>query len=121
MLGFALLLLPGLLPPVWGHPKELFAGEFRLQGVALVFGGLFVLAHGLFRRIPLRYLGVCLVGLSFVGLLPAQWAFWAIKPRIWAVYGTPTIRLGWGVWLDLAAWLSVAALATALARPKGAE
>jgi len=107
------LLLPGLLPPVWGHPKELFGAEFCLQGVALVLGALFVLAHGLFRKMSVVYLTIALIVLSLTGLLPAQWAFWAIRPRIWAAYGTPTVRLGWGLWLGAVAWLGVGLTALA--------
>jgi hypothetical protein len=100
----ALLLLPGLLPPAWGHPRELFDGEFRLQGIALLLGGAAVLAHGLFRRIPLPVLALILVLLALAGLVPAQWAFWSLRPRIWDAYGTPTVHLGWGLWLDLLFW-----------------
>ena len=53
MLVLALLLLPGLLPPVWGHPRELFAIEFRLQGAAMVLAFLLIAAHGLFRGLSL--------------------------------------------------------------------
>jgi hypothetical protein len=114
MLAFALLLLPGLLPPAWGHPRELFTAEFRLQGIALTLGLLLIAAHGLFRQIPLSGLAVALVTLALVGLIPAQWAFWAIRPRIWAAYSTPTVRLGWGLWLDIAAWLGLLAAAPLL-------
>ncbi|MBN1934720.1 MAG: hypothetical protein JW934_08635 [Anaerolineae bacterium] len=110
-LGIALLLLPGLLPPVWGTPKDWFTAEFRWQGVALILGALFVLAHGAFRRLPLRRLTVSLILLALIGLLPAQWALWRIKPYVWAVYGTPTIRLGWGLWLHWIAWIGAATTA----------
>jgi len=119
MLGLAVLVLPGLLPPVWGRPRDLLAPEFRLQGAALVFGLAFVLAHGLFRRISPGGLAVFLVILALIGLLPAQGAFWAIKPQVWAVYGTPTIRLGWGLWLDLVSWAGLAIWALALRRIPG--
>lgn len=120
ILGLAVLVLPGLLPPVWGHPRDLFAAEFRLQGLALVLGLAFVLAHGLFRRIPLGVLSVLLFLLALFGLLPAQGAFWSIRPQVWAVYNTPTIRLGWGLWFGLAAWagLAVSALAMGCVRKR---
>lgn len=111
LLALALLLLPGLLPPAWGHPKELLAAEFRLQAIAFVVGLLFVLAHGLFRQVSLRYLAIVLVILALVGLLSAQGAFWVIKDRIWAAYNTPTIRLGWGLWVNGGAWVGLGAIA----------
>jgi hypothetical protein len=104
MLAAALLVLPGLLPPAWGHPRELFASEFRLQGTALLIGALFVLAHGLFHSLSLPALAMALVALSVIALIPPQWAFWRIRPQIWAVYDTASVRLGWGLWLDLLAW-----------------
>ena len=107
MLAGALLLLPGLLPPAWGHPKELFTPEYRLQGFALVAGLLFLLGHGLLRRLPRTVLAVALGTLAFFALVPPQVAFWAIRARLWAVYDTPTIHLGWGLWLHIAAWLGV--------------
>jgi hypothetical protein len=108
MLGLALLLLPGLLPPVWSHPKEWFTAEYRLQGIALALGAMTILAHGLFRNVLPPTLALILGVLALTGLVPVQWAFWAIKPRVWAVYDTPTIRLGWGLWLGIAAWVGLA-------------
>jgi hypothetical protein len=61
-------------------------------------------------------LGLASTVLASVALIPAQWAFWVIRPRIWAVYDTPTIRLGWGLWLDIAAWGGMLACAAALLR-----
>jgi hypothetical protein len=116
MLGLALLLLPGLLPPVWGHPKELLTAEFRLQGIALAFGLTWILAHALFRPVPLHVLGNILAALALMALVPPQWAFWAIRPRIWAAYYTPTVRLGWGLWLDILAWAGTIAASTMLLR-----
>lgn len=116
MLFLALLVLPGLLPPAWGHPRELFTAEFVLQGLAFMLGVLLVLAHGLFRRVPPVPLAVALGVLALIGLVPAQWAFWAIRPRIWAVYDTPTIYLGWGLWLMQAAWFAVWIAAFRLSR-----
>jgi hypothetical protein len=118
MLAFSGLLLSGLLPPAWGHPSDLFTAEFRLQGIALVLGLVLVLAHGMFRQVPLPVLGIVLEVLAIGALLPAQWAFWAIRPRIWAVYDTPTIRLGWGLWLDIASWVGVIASAGVLLRKR---
>jgi hypothetical protein len=107
MLLAAILLLPGLLPPAWGHPRDLFTREFRLQGIALLLGLLLVAAHGALRSLSRRTLSLALVVLALVGLIPAQWAFWAIRPHIWTAYNTPTIHLGWGLWLDIAAWASL--------------
>jgi hypothetical protein len=104
MLVIASLLLPGLLPPAWGHPRELLTPEFRLQALALVTGFLVILAHGLFRGLALFYLGVIQASLSMIGLLPSQIAFWIVRPRIWAAYNTPTIWLGWGIWLQIVSW-----------------
>ena len=114
MLLLALLLLPGLLPPVWGHPRELFTREFRLQGLAVLLGILLVAAHGLFRGLSPPALGVSLSALALVGLVPVQVAFWAIRSRIWAAYNTPTIRLGWGLWLNIVAWLALLGAAALL-------
>jgi len=116
MLVLALFALSGVLPPVWGHPRELFSPEFRLQGLALGVGLLMVLAHGLFRPLPLSALGPALGVLAFTSLIPPQWAFWAIRPRIWAVYDTPTIYLGWGLWLTVLAWVGMLACSVALFR-----
>ena len=116
MLVLALLALTGILPPAWGHPRELFSPEFRLQGLALGVGLLMVLAHGLFRPLPLSALGLALGMLALTALIPPQWAFWAIRPRIWAVYDTPTIRLGWGLWLTILAWAGMFACSVSLFR-----
>ena len=121
MLALAVLLLPGLLPPVWGHPKDLFTQEFRLQGIALVLGLLLIAAHGAFRGLSLRTLSLALVVLALVGLVPAQWTFWAIRPHIWAAYNTPTVRLGRGLWLDIVAWLSLLVAAALLHRSRNTE
>jgi len=109
MLACALLILPGLLPPVWGRPKDLFTPEFRLQGLAIVFGLSAIAAHGLLRRLPRRAAGFTMVGLALLALVLPQAAFWAIRGPLWAVYNTPTIRLGWGLWLHVLAWLGVLA------------
>jgi hypothetical protein len=109
MLICALLILPGLLPPVWGHPKELFKPEFRLQGLAMLLGLAVVAAHGLLRRVSQRAAGFAVLGLALLALVLPQAAFWAIRSSLWAVYNTPTIRLGWGLWLHIFAWLGVLA------------
>ncbi len=114
MLVLALFALTGILPPAWGHPKELFSPEFRLQGLALGVGLLVILAHGLLRPLPLSTLGIALGVLALTVLVPSQWAFWTIRPRIWAVYGTPTIRLGWGMWLTILAWAGLFACSLSL-------
>jgi hypothetical protein len=111
MLVCALLVLPGLLPPAWGHPKELFMDEYRLQGIALVLGFVLVLGHGLFRRVPLRGLAIAMSLLALVALIASQSAFWAIQGRLWTAYNTTTARLGWGLWLHIVAWLGVIASA----------
>lgn len=116
LLGLALLLLPGLLPPVWGTPKDWFTAEFRLQGLALVLGSAFVVAHGAFRRLSLTWLSWLIMILALIGLFPAQWAFWQFKPYVWAVYNTPTIRVGWGVWLNGLAWVGLAVTMLAVKR-----
>jgi hypothetical protein len=121
MLALAVLLLPGLLPPVWGHPKDLFTQEFRLQGIAFILGLLLIAAHGVFRVLSLRTLSLALVVLALIGLIPAQWAFWAIRPRIWAAYNTPTVHLGWGLWLDIVAWVGLLAVAALFYRSRNAE
>jgi hypothetical protein len=116
MLVLALFLLPGLLPPVWGHPSDLFTAEYRLQGLALALGLVLILAHSLFRDLPLSALSITLGILALFALVSAQWAFWAIRPHIWAVYDTPTVRLGWGLWLDMVAWGGMIASTPALLR-----
>lgn len=103
----ALLALPGLLPPVWGHPRDLFNAEFRLQGIALVLGLFAVLSHGVWGSLSLRLVGWTLGILALLALVPAQWAFWSIRPHIWQAYNTPTIHLGWGLLLEIVAWLGV--------------
>ncbi|MBN1639931.1 MAG: hypothetical protein JXA09_01755 [Anaerolineae bacterium] len=119
LLAWAALLLPGLLPPAWGRVRELFAPEFRLQGLALFAGVLLIAAHGLLARLPRAALAAALSGLALCGLLPAQIAFWAIRARIWAAYGTPSLRLGWGLLLHLVAWIALLVLAWATwARPR---
>ena len=108
MLLGALLVLPGLLPPVWGHPRDLFASEFRLQGIALLVGLAVIASHGLFRRLAQRVLTAILGAMALAAVVPTQWAFWAARPHIWAVYDTPSAHLGWGLWLSAAAWLCTA-------------
>jgi hypothetical protein len=110
----AATLLLGLLPPAWGHPRELFAGEFRLQGYALLFGSLLVVGHGIFRRLALRSLSAIIGILALVALLSAQGAFWLVFPRIWTACNTPTIALGWGLWLHIAAWATTIALSASI-------
>jgi hypothetical protein len=107
LLACALLLLPGLLPPAWGHPRELFMPEFRLQGLAVVIGALVILGHGLLRLIPGRGLPWTVGALALVALVLPQAAFWTVKGRVWAIYATPSIHLGWGLWLHIAAWMGV--------------
>jgi hypothetical protein len=107
MLACALLLLPGLLPPAWGHPRELFMPEFRLQGLAVVMGVLAILGHGLLRHIPKRVMTWIVTALALTALALPQAAFWAIRGRLWAIYQTPTIRPGWGLWLHIFAWAGV--------------
>jgi hypothetical protein len=109
MLACALLILPGLLPPVWGHPGDLFKPEFRLQGLAMVLGLAVIAAHGLLGRVPKRVTGFALLCLALLALVLPQAAFWAIRGPLWAVYNTPTIRLGWGLWLHVLAWIGVLA------------
>ena len=109
MLACATLLLLGLLPPAWGHPKELLSGEFRLQGYALIFGFGLVLGHGLFK-ISLHSLALVVCLLSLSALATGQGAFWLVRPRLWAAYNTPTLFLGWGLWLHIAAWAAAVAL-----------
>lgn len=110
ILGCAALLLLGLLPPVWGHPKELLTGEFRLQGYTLILGLVLVLGHGLFQDIPLHSLALVVSTLSLFALIAAQGAFWRVRPRLWAAYNTPTLALGWGLWLQIAAWAAAIGL-----------
>jgi hypothetical protein len=118
MMACALLLLPGLLPPAWGHPREIFTPEFRLQGLAVLLGLAAILGHGLVARISGRARALTVGTLAFFALIPPQAAFWAVRERMWAIYQTPTIYLGWGIWLHIAAWLGVLAGAwLALAAP----
>jgi hypothetical protein len=107
LLACALLLLPGLLPPAWGHPRELFMPEFRLQGLAVIVGVLVILGHGLLRPIPRQLMAWIVGALALLALALPQAAFWAVKDRLWAAYQTPTIRLGWGLWQHIIAWLGV--------------
>jgi hypothetical protein len=110
LIGWSALLLLGLLPPVWGHPRELIAGDFRLQGYALVLGILLVLGHGLFRKLSLGVLVSLVSILSATALSITQSAFWLIRPRLWAAGNSPTLSLGWGLWLHIAAWAATTGL-----------
>lgn len=110
----AILALPGLLPPVWGHPRDLFNAEFRLQGIALVLGMLTILSHGLWKGLSLRLVGWTLGVLALLALVPVQWAFWAIRPLIWQAYNTPTIHLGWGLLFEIIAWIGVVGCTTVI-------
>ena len=116
LLAASFFILPGLLPPVWGHPRDLFAAEFRLQGSAFLIGVLAIAAHGLLARLPLRALGAGLGLAAGIALALPQVAFWVVQPLIWDAYNTPTVRLGWGLWLDIAAWGAAAALSVWLFR-----
>lgn len=114
MLVSSIAVLPGLLPPAWGHPRELFGTEFRLQGIGFLLGASIAAAHGLFRRISLRAAAIMVLILGLLALVGPQVAFWAIRPRIWTVYSISRLRLGWGLWLHIAAWLGVIACAAIL-------
>jgi len=111
LLACALLLLPGLLPPAWGHPRELFVPEFRLQGLAVALGLLVVLGHGVLRPIPRRAATKVVAAAALLALALPQAAFWIVKERLWAIYQTPTIHLGWGLWLHIVAWMGILVLA----------
>jgi len=102
-------LLLGLLPPVWGHPKDLFAREFAAQATGFLSGGILILAHGLYRRLSARTIGLAIGVLALVTALPSHWTFWSVKPLIWQSYATLTIHVGWGLWLNLSAWIAVCA------------
>ena len=114
MLASSIAVLPGLLPPAWGHPRQLLEAEFRLQGIALLLGLGIAAAHGLFRRLSLSALAILVLTLAPIALLVPQAAFWAVRPRIWAAYNVSGLVLGWGLWLHLAAWLGVTACAATL-------
>ncbi len=114
MLALALFVLSGLLPPVWGQPRDLLTPQYRLQGIAVLFGALFVLAHGLLCQVRLVPLAWVTSVLSVVALLPAQCVFWAARPAIWTAYGTPTIHLGWGLVLHIISWMGTLALTIVL-------
>lgn len=116
MLALAVVSLTGLLPPVWGGPRDLFTPEFRLQGLALTFGLLVALGHGALRRLPSTALAASVLLLALVALVPTQWAFWTIRPQIWAAYGTSTVHVGWGIWANVAAWVATAILAAGMVR-----
>jgi len=73
-------LLLGLLPPVWGHPKDLFAREFAAQATGFLSGGILILAHGLYRRLSARTIGLAIGVLALVTALPSHWTFWSVKP-----------------------------------------
>ena len=114
MLALALFVLFGLLPPVWGSPRDLFTAQYRLQTIAAVFGASLVLAHGLFARVRLPSLAWVTAALSVVALLPSQCVFWMAWPAIWVAYGSPSIHLGWGLALHIVSWLGLLALAIVL-------
>jgi hypothetical protein len=114
------LVLGGLLPPAWGHPRDLLSAEFRLQGMAYAAGLLAVLVHGLFRHLEVRPLTLTVSIVSVAAIGPGQWAFWGCLPRLWEAYGSPTVSLGWGIWLEIGAWLAVGlsgAMLWRIARP----
>jgi hypothetical protein len=110
-LALALFLLSGLLPPVWGRPRDLFAPQYRLQSTAAMFGASLVLAHGLFRRVQLVSLAWVTAVLSVLALLPTVCAFWIAWPAIWTAYDSPSIHLGWGLALHMMSWVSTLVLA----------
>ena len=68
ILVLAILALPGLLPPVWGHPRDLFNAEFRLQGIALVLGSLFGTGHLLLGRLSLSAIAFAAAAASVAGI-----------------------------------------------------
>jgi hypothetical protein len=114
MLLSSIAMLPGLLPPAWGHPRELLGNEFRLQGIGLLLAAAVIVAHGVFRRLSLRALALLALAFAALALVAPQAAFWAIQPRIWEAYSVSSVRLGWGLWLHAAAWLVVVACAAVL-------
>jgi hypothetical protein len=108
----ALAVLAGLLPPVWGHPSDLWVPEFRAQAIAFLFGVVVVLGHGALRQLTTRLALWILGALGGIALVVSLGAFWAVKGRIWSAYGTPHIYLGWGFWAEHLAW-ATAVLASA--------
>ena len=64
-------------------------------------------AEDLLRRIPRRAMILTVGTLATLALVLPQAAFWIIRDQLWAVYQTPTIRLGWGLWLHTIAWIGV--------------
>jgi hypothetical protein len=114
MLALALFVLSGLLPPVWGQPRDLLTPQYLLQGIAVLFSASLVLAHGVLRQVRLVSLAWVTAALSVVALLPIQCVFWAARPAIWATYGSPTIHLGWGLVLHIMSWMGALALAIVL-------
>ena len=114
VLASSIVVLLGLLPPSWGHPRDLFSAEFRLQGVGILLGAGAAAAHGLYRRLSLRFSASLILVLASAALFAPQAAFWVVRPRIWSAYATPTIHLGWGLWLHIVAWLVIAACTGAL-------
>jgi hypothetical protein len=108
MLFASMATLLGLLPPAWGHPRELFGSEFRLQGLGLLLGAGTIAAHGLLRRLSLRATSTLVLILALLALVAPHAAFWAVRPMVWQAYGILGLRLGWGLWLHIAAWLGMA-------------
>jgi hypothetical protein len=114
MLALALLVLIGLLPPVWGGPRDLFIPQYRVQSVAALLGASIVLAHGLYARVRLVSLAWVTAALSVVALVPSQCVFWIAWPPIRAAYGTPSVYPGWGLALHIVSWLGTLILAVVL-------
>jgi hypothetical protein len=113
LLGLAFLFSLQFLPPAWS-PASLITAEFRLQAVAM-FTCWFVLAgFWLWGEMPLRLTGLLSSALSLVAIVLPGWQYFAVKPFIDSVYGSPP-PVGWGLWLCLAGLGATAAGSALLA------
>jgi hypothetical protein len=100
VLGLAVPVSMQLLPPAWS-PSSLMSAEFRLQTIALGICWLLLGGFWLLGRLPPWLSGSVSAVLSVAAMGFSAWQFWAVKPGIDAVYGSPP-SVGWGFYLCMA-------------------
>jgi len=97
VLGLAVPVSVQLLPPAWS-PTTLMSAEFRVQTIALGICWLLLGGFWLLGRLPPWLSGSVSAVLSVAAMGFSAWQFWAVKPEIDAVYGSPP-PVGWGFYL----------------------
>jgi hypothetical protein len=122
VLGLAVPVSLQLLPPAWS-PSSLMSAEFRLQTVAVGISWFLLGCFWLLGQLPSWLSGSVSAALSVATIGSSAWQFWAVKPGIDAVYGSPP-PVGWGFYVcmvGLAVVTTASVILVLRTRPKGRE